>query len=171
MPEQQPELVAADLPMTLYLNQRWTFDLLAALQGGFTNFTTVQTTSSDGKENTVGRWCSARSRQCFWPFRHKARCSRLARSATPVERDYHRKHSAYPDVIVRATQEGIATARVGSAPIVAVQLEPRQVGRFRGIRSNIAQKPAGRDPVHVLESHSYDASAQDGVHGYAQSTW
>ena len=39
-------ITAADLPMTLYLNQRMTFDLLATLEGGFTNFATVQTTSS-----------------------------------------------------------------------------------------------------------------------------
>lgn len=40
------EITAVDLPMTLYLNQRMTFDLLATLEGGFSNFTTVQTTSS-----------------------------------------------------------------------------------------------------------------------------
>lgn len=42
---------ASDLPMTLYLNQRLTFDILAALQGGFSNFTTVQTVASG--ETTV----------------------------------------------------------------------------------------------------------------------
>lgn len=41
-------IVATDLPITLYLNQRLTFDLLAALQGGFSSFATVQTTSSEG---------------------------------------------------------------------------------------------------------------------------
>ena len=39
-------ITAAGLPMTLYLNQRMTFDLLATLEGGFSNFATVQTTSS-----------------------------------------------------------------------------------------------------------------------------
>ena len=42
----EPQLMATDLPMTLYLNQRLTFDLLATLEGGFSNFATVQTTSS-----------------------------------------------------------------------------------------------------------------------------
>ena len=42
----EPQIIATDLPMTLYLNQRLTFDLLATLEGGFSNFTTVQTTSS-----------------------------------------------------------------------------------------------------------------------------
>ena len=42
----EPRIIATDLPMTLYLNQRLTFDLLATLEGGFSNFTTVQTTSS-----------------------------------------------------------------------------------------------------------------------------
>ena len=40
------ELNTTDLPITLYLNQRLTFDLLAILEGGFTSFSTVQTTSS-----------------------------------------------------------------------------------------------------------------------------
>ena len=39
-------LSASDLPITLYLNQRLTFDLLAVLKGGFSSFSTVQTTSS-----------------------------------------------------------------------------------------------------------------------------
>ena len=46
--QEQPQLVATDLPITLYLNQRLTFDLLAVLQGGFSRFATVQTTSSGG---------------------------------------------------------------------------------------------------------------------------
>ena len=49
MPNQaQDMLVATDLPITLYLNQRLTFDLLAVLQGGFSRLTTVQATSSGG---------------------------------------------------------------------------------------------------------------------------
>ena len=46
--EAKPKLVAADLPITLYLNQRLTFDLLAVLQGGFSRLATVQTTSTGG---------------------------------------------------------------------------------------------------------------------------
>ena len=47
MPAQNsPDLVAADLPITLYLNQRLTFDIIAALEGGFSNFVTVQTKTS-----------------------------------------------------------------------------------------------------------------------------
>ena len=46
--ETEPKLVATDLPITLYLNQRLTFDLLAVLQGGFTRLATVQTTSTGG---------------------------------------------------------------------------------------------------------------------------
>ncbi len=44
--QERPDLDAIDLPITLYLNQRLTFDLLAVLQGGFSSFSTVQTTSS-----------------------------------------------------------------------------------------------------------------------------
>ena len=44
----EPQIIATDLPITLYLNQRLTFDLLAILQGGFSRFATVQTTSSGG---------------------------------------------------------------------------------------------------------------------------
>ena len=46
---------ATDLPITLYLNQRLTFDLLASLQGGFSSFTTVQTTAdSSAQTNAQG---------------------------------------------------------------------------------------------------------------------
>lgn len=47
----EDELNTSDLPITLYLNQRLTFDLLAILEGGFTSFSTVQTTSS-GENST-----------------------------------------------------------------------------------------------------------------------
>ena len=46
--EAEAKLIATDLPITLYLNQRLTFDLLAVLQGGFSRLATVQTTSSGG---------------------------------------------------------------------------------------------------------------------------
>lgn len=40
------DFVSTDLPLTLYLNQRQVFDLLAVLRGGFSRFSTVHTTSS-----------------------------------------------------------------------------------------------------------------------------
>ena len=43
---EHPLVVSTDLPITLYLNQRLTFDLLASLEGGFSHFTTVHTTTS-----------------------------------------------------------------------------------------------------------------------------
>ena len=45
---------ANDLPITLYLNQRLAFDLLASLKGGFSSFSTVQTTS-DTEAHTSGQ--------------------------------------------------------------------------------------------------------------------
>ena len=45
----ETQLVAADLPIALYLNQRLTFDVLASLENGFSRFSTVQTTSSGEK--------------------------------------------------------------------------------------------------------------------------
>ena len=47
------QLVATDLPFTLYLNQRLTFDVLASLEDGFSSFSTVQTTSSGGTSTDV----------------------------------------------------------------------------------------------------------------------
>ena len=44
--QEQPNFSAIDLPITLYLNQRLTFDLLAILQGGFSSFSKIQTTPS-----------------------------------------------------------------------------------------------------------------------------
>ena len=51
--QEKDKLAATDLPIALYLNQRLTFDLLAMLQGGFSQFVTVQTASSGGKETKV----------------------------------------------------------------------------------------------------------------------
>ena len=54
MPDQTiSKLVASDLPFTLYLNQRLTFDVLAALEGGFSQFRTVHTTGSGGTSTEV----------------------------------------------------------------------------------------------------------------------
>ena len=40
-------LQASDLPVVQYLNQRITFDLLATIEDGFSQFTTVETQSSE----------------------------------------------------------------------------------------------------------------------------
>ena len=54
MPDQTiSKVVASDLPFTLYLNQRLTFDVLAALEGGFSQFRTVHTTGSGGTSTEV----------------------------------------------------------------------------------------------------------------------
>ncbi len=45
------QIKSSDLPIALYLNQRMTFDVLASLEGGFSHFTTIQTTSS-GESST-----------------------------------------------------------------------------------------------------------------------
>ena len=44
--QESSDFVSTDLPLTLYLNQRQVFDLLAVLRGGFSRFSTVHTTSS-----------------------------------------------------------------------------------------------------------------------------
>ena len=52
MSEPSPETVkASDLPIALYLNQRVTFDLLAALEDGFAQMTTVQESSTDAQRS------------------------------------------------------------------------------------------------------------------------
>ena len=48
-----PELVPTDLPITLYLNQRLTFDLLATMEGGFSRLSTVHTTSTDQSSTKI----------------------------------------------------------------------------------------------------------------------
>ncbi len=45
-------LAPQDLPFALYLNQRLTFDVLAALEGDFAHFTTVQTTGTEETATT-----------------------------------------------------------------------------------------------------------------------
>ena len=49
----ESQIHASDLPMTLYLNQRLTFDLLATLEEGFSSLSTVQTTFSDVNESEL----------------------------------------------------------------------------------------------------------------------
>ena len=46
-------LLATDLPVTLYLNQRLTFDLLASLEDGFSQLSSVQTTSSGDSSSEI----------------------------------------------------------------------------------------------------------------------
>ena len=47
------QIRSSDLPITLYLNQRLIFDLLAALEDGFSHLTGVQTTTSDGTSSEL----------------------------------------------------------------------------------------------------------------------
>ena len=51
--KEESQLVVTDLPIALYLNQQVTFDILAALEDGFSRFSTVQTTSSGEKSTEV----------------------------------------------------------------------------------------------------------------------
>ena len=52
MPEHnEAEFTAADLPFALYLNQRLTFDSLAALEDGFSQFSTVETNTSSTRSS------------------------------------------------------------------------------------------------------------------------
>ena len=44
--KEELQLVVTDLPIVLYLNRQVTFDILAALEDGFSRFSTVQTISS-----------------------------------------------------------------------------------------------------------------------------
>ncbi len=53
--EEADLIKASDLPVALYLNQRVTFDLLAALEDGFTQLTTVQESSSDETASGIER--------------------------------------------------------------------------------------------------------------------
>ena len=43
------EFKGSDLPIALYLNQRVTFDLLAVLEDGFAQMTTLQTSASNAE--------------------------------------------------------------------------------------------------------------------------
>lgn len=50
------EIEANDLPIALYLNQRATFDVLAALNNGFSHFTAIQTTiTSESSTEMAGK--------------------------------------------------------------------------------------------------------------------
>ena len=47
------QIRSSDLPITLYLNQRLIFDLLASLEDGFSHLTRVQMTTSDGSSSEL----------------------------------------------------------------------------------------------------------------------
>ena len=51
--KEESQLVVTDLPIALYLNQQVTFDILAALEDGFSRFSTVQTTFSGEKSTEI----------------------------------------------------------------------------------------------------------------------
>ena len=53
--EDKSKIVSTDLPITLYLNQRMTFDLLASLEDESSQITGVQTTSSGESSSEVSR--------------------------------------------------------------------------------------------------------------------
>ena len=51
--QDKPRILATDLPITLYLNQRLTFDLLASLEDGFSQLNSVQTTSAGDSSSEI----------------------------------------------------------------------------------------------------------------------
>ena len=141
MPEQQPELVAADLPMTLYLNQRWTFDILAALQGGFTNFTTVQTTSSDGKETQLAGGAQFGLGNAFGLFGIKlgAQGSQGAQhqlSAITTENIVHTPTSLFAQLRKELQQRGLV--RYPSSPCSLSHVKP---GDFVEFEATLRRNP------------------------------
>ena len=110
--QQQPDLAAADLPLTLYLNQRWTFDLLAALRGGFTNFTTVQSTSSEGNETQFSGGAQVGLSNAFGLFGFKlggqgSRGDQQHLSETTTENIVHTPASLFAELRKELQQRGL----------------------------------------------------------------
>ena len=94
------QVESSDLPIALYLNQRLTFDLLAALEGGFSSFATVVTASSGGTDSAVSGEGQFGLSNAFGLFNLKlggqgSRQTRQQQSATTSENIVHTPASLF----------------------------------------------------------------------------
>ncbi len=94
------QIEPSDLPIALYLNQRLTFDLLAALEGGFSSFATVVTASSDETDTAVSGEGQLGLSNAFGLFNLKlggrsSRQTRQQQSATTSENIVHTPASLF----------------------------------------------------------------------------
>ena len=91
---------SADLPITLYLNQRATFDLVAASEGGLSHFSTVQTTSSGKQSSEMSGEAQVGIGNAFGLFGLKlggggSRGTEQGKSASTIEEKVHTPASLF----------------------------------------------------------------------------
>ena len=139
--QQQSEIAAVDLPLTLYLNQRWTFDILAALRGGFTNFTTVQTTSSEGNETQLSGGAQFGLSNAFGLFGFKlggqgSRGDQQQLSETTTENIVHTPASLFAELRKELQQRGLVRY-----PSMPNDLSDVKSGDFVEIEATLRRSP------------------------------
>ena len=110
--KEESQLVVTDLPIALYLNQQVTFDILAALEDGFSRFSTVETTSSGEKSTEVSGEAQVGANLTLFGMKFGGRGSRQtgqAQSASTTEEIIHTPASLFARLRRDLRNRGLVT--------------------------------------------------------------
>ena len=110
--KEESQLVVTDLPIALYLNQQVTFDILAALEDGFSRFSTVQTTSSGEKSTEVSGEAQVGANLTLFGMKFGGRGSRQteqAQSESTMEEIIHTPASLFARLRRDLRSRGLVT--------------------------------------------------------------
>ncbi len=122
--KEESQLVVTDLPIALYLNQQVTFDILAALEDGFSRFSTVQTTSSGENSTEVSGEAQVGANLTLFGMKFGGRGSRQtghAQSESTMEEIIHTPASLFARLRRDLRSRGLVTEL----------LEPSGLGEIR----------------------------------------
>ena len=110
--KEESKLAVTDLPIALYLNQQVTFDILAALEDGFSRFSTVQTISSGENSTEVSGEAQVRANLTLFGMKFGGRGSRQtgqAQSESTTEEIIHTPASLFARLRRDLRNRGLVT--------------------------------------------------------------
>ena len=122
--KEESRLVVTDLPIALYLNQQVTFDILAALEDGFSRFSTVQTTSSGEKSTEVSGEAQVGANLTLFGMKFGGRGSRQtgqAQSESTTEEIIHTPASLFARLRRDLRNRGLVTDLLGQSGLGGVR--------------------------------------------------
>ena len=110
--KEESQLAVTDLPIALYLNQQVTFDILAALEDGFSRVSTVQTISSGENSTEVSREAQVGANLTLFGMKFGGRGSRQtgqAQSESTTEEIIHTPASLFARLRRDLRNRGLVT--------------------------------------------------------------
>lgn len=168
MEDETSDIHASDLPLVLYLNQRVTFDILAALEDGFTQLATVETSNTKALDRGTERELSLGLSNvfAFLGVGLRGGSSRSDRNSSQLKSTEQLVYTP-ASLFARLRAELVRRSLVRTLPSENNGLPDLQVGEFVEFRATLRRPPL----VNLLRSFKEiiplfgELQAQSGTQG------